>query len=313
MLIGNSQQWVNQAFDNEAEIEKVVLDNAELLFGSGSIVISQTRIKTAGGKGTVPDAIVVDLNYNRWYLVEVERAAHGTWEHIAPQVSKQLAALGHDDTRAILLRTALDVVANDSSLRESLNEMEIQEIGLHGHIEKILKQPPLIAIPIDDIPSDLIDWSKTLRHTVKVWRIQKYGNIENGEIIYSIPDDAVPDFATTASQKPDERLIGEIPETLYGGGDNFRRVLKSGLLHVGDELFMDYGPRGAEQQRFKAIVREDGLEIDGRVYSPSYAAVACMRKTGSKRKTANGWVRWKTQYGSLIGDLLKRLPENSRP
>jgi hypothetical protein len=70
MLINDSQQFVKTSFDNEAEIERVVQKFAEQLFGSSIIYLPQTRISTLGGKNTVPDAIVIDVQAEEWFVVE---------------------------------------------------------------------------------------------------------------------------------------------------------------------------------------------------------------------------------------------------
>jgi hypothetical protein len=37
-----------------------------------------------GGKNTVPEPIMIDVESEEWFVVEAERAAHDIWEHIAP-------------------------------------------------------------------------------------------------------------------------------------------------------------------------------------------------------------------------------------
>jgi hypothetical protein len=71
---------------------------------------------------------------------------------------------------------------------------------------------------------------------------------------------------------------------------------------------MDYKPRGGKQNRYKALVHEDGsLELLGQKFSsPSYAAIAGIQDAGSDRETANGWNRWKTKEGKLIADLREK-------
>jgi hypothetical protein len=66
-------------------------------------------------------------------------------------------------------------------------------------------------------------------------------------------------------------------------------------------------PRGSERRTFEGILRLDGIEVDGKVFSPSYAAVHCIQKAGSSRKTANGWVMWRTESGELLVDLYNRI------
>ena len=114
-----------------------------------------------------------------------------------------------------------------------------------------------------------------------------------------MPDEVLPSIDTGDDSKPATRT--------RSGGTGFRKVLQSGSLSVGQELWMEYGPRGKAKQRYSSIVREDGLEVDGKVYSPSYAAVACIQKAGSDRSTANGWIQWKTEDGILIDDLLQKI------
>lgn len=113
MLVAVSDQFSRAAFSNEAELEYVVQQYADLLFGANIIYLPQTRIATIGGRGTVPDAIVIDIENGLWYVVEAELAHHGTWEHIAPQVSRQLAAVGAPNTLEVLLQLALSVAGKD--------------------------------------------------------------------------------------------------------------------------------------------------------------------------------------------------------
>jgi hypothetical protein len=108
MLVGPKYRFTKVAFENEAEIEKVVNDNSELLFGAYSIFLPKAKITTIGGKGTIPDGIVIDLESKEWYVVEAERASHGTWEHIAPQVSKQLTGVLKQGNLDRMLGLAMD-------------------------------------------------------------------------------------------------------------------------------------------------------------------------------------------------------------
>jgi hypothetical protein len=302
MLIGSKYKYTKVAFENESEIEEVVNDNSELLFGSYAIFLPKSKIATVGGKGTIPDGIVIDLESKEWYVVETERASHGTWEHIAPQVSKQLTAVLKQENLDRMLGLALEQLKSNEALRYTIvDELRIPEIGLHGRISDILKKPPIVAIPIDEVPADLMEWARTLKHVVKVWQIEKFSRVDGSDILYSFPDEALPEVTTSID-------LSAVSETPRSGGELLRRVIKAGLLNVGETLTIEYGPRGQNKQTFNSIVKEDGLEVDGKVYSPSYAAVACIRKTGSDRRTANGWTMWKNSQGILISDLTQQLP-----
>ena len=298
MLIGTDFSYTTVPFEDEAEIERVVQENAELLFGAYALLIPQARIATLGGRTTIPDAIVIDFEAERWYLVEAERATHGTWEHIAPQVARQLTAVTNPDTRSRLLDAALQALMQDSDLLELLvGELEVAEIALHGKIDTILQNDPIVAIPIDEIPSDLMEWAATLRVTVKVWRIQKYLRSDRSDVLYSFPDELTPDISTSEDEATST--------TRREGTQLFSRVVRAGLLEDGQTLVLEYGPRGQTRQSVTGTVRDDGIELDGQVFSPSYAAVACMQRAGSPRQTANGWLMWKTADGKLINEKYK--------
>jgi hypothetical protein len=75
----------------------------------------------------------------------------------------------------------------------------------------------------------------------------------------------------------------------------------------GQTVILEYGPRGKPKQAFQGTVKKEGIEIDGKVYSPSYAAVYCIQKAGSPRKTANGWIMWKTAEGKYLNELYQQI------
>lgn len=304
MLVSGSDTYISTAFDSEEEIERVVFDNAEALFGPSALYLPKSRISTSGRKITVPDGIVVDLQSNQWYLVEAERASHGTWDHIAPQISAQLTALLRDEMKEKILQAVLDSVKSSEESREIIRELEIPEIELHGRVAAILKRPPVVAIPIDDLAADLEDWASNLKNSVKIWVLKKYVQQGGSRILYSLPDEATPTLDTT------QQLSTTRDATPSGSA--IRKVIAADLLRIGQELWMDYGPKGQPKQRFLGIVKEDGIEVDGRVYSPSYAAVACMRKAGGNRKTANGWLHWRTEDGTLIDDLYRQFQSRAK-
>lgn len=304
MLISPREMFHRAAFDDEAEIERVVQQFAQQLFGSNILYLPQTRIATIGGKGSVPDAVVIDVESDVWYIVEAERAVHGTWEHIAPQVSKQLAAVASNRTRELILRAALDQVSQSGSVRAIFDELGIEQLAVHGRLHNILAKPPLIAIPIDAIPKDLKDWVQTLRHEARIWVIEKFVDASDpSRVLYSIPDETQPTLSTTTTRSGDVATVSR-------GSEPWSELIEAGALADGQTLVMEYGRRGQPRQTYHGTVRQEGIEVDGAVFSPSYAAVRCMRKAGSDRPTANGWAVWRTIEGRLIDELYRNLKAN---
>ena len=155
MIVAGANKYFRAPFNDEAEIETVVKDYAEYLFGSSIVFIPKSKITTMGGTGTIPDGFVVDVESEEWFMVEAELVSHGTWQHIAPQISKQLAAVDSQATRDSILDIALDLVKSDKDAAGVFADLDIAQLDIHGKLQTILRKSPTIAIPIDGVPSDL--------------------------------------------------------------------------------------------------------------------------------------------------------------
>lgn len=305
MLVSETEQFLKTNFENEAEIERVVQQYAEQRFGSSIVYLPPARLSTVGGRGSIPDAIVIDVEREEWFLVEAERAAHGTWEHIAPQVSRQLAAVAATASRETVLTRALDLIAQTAGLRQMFTELGIEEIDIHGRLSRIIRKAPTVAIPIDAIPRDLVEWVQTLRNNVKIWVLEKYVSFRDPvHVFYSIPDENVPTITTTPSDSGLASTVRSSASQLW------RDLLDATPGLAGQPVFLEYGPRGGERRTFHGVIRQDGIEIDGTVYSPSGAAMVCMKQAGSQRRTANGWMMWKTSAGELLNDVYAKIRDH---
>jgi hypothetical protein len=294
----NGRIYSKMEFVDEEEIENVVINNFKLLFGDYSILLDKNLISTNSGKGSIPDGIIINFQENKWYILEVERGIHGTWEHIAPQISKQITAMENIDTKIKIAENCIKKINKNTSFKDLLNEIDIEEINIHGTINKILKSTPIVALPIDFIPNDLKDWSKTLKVEVIVWLVEKYVDI-NGNVLFSIPEKEIEIETEIDSNDDNVKITGDI----------LSQVINKGLLKIGQELYFEYGPKGKPKTKFIGIVRKNGIEVDGEISSVSVSSLRCIQKISPSRTTSNGWVVWKTKDGKLINELYKKLIE----
>lgn len=301
MIVAGTKKYFRTPFNNEAEIETVVKDFSEYLFGSSILFIPKSKISTTGGTGTIPDGFVVDVESEEWYMVEAELVSHGTWQHIAPQISKQLTAVDSQATRESILAIALDQIKLNENAASVFAELGIQQLDIHGKIQRILKKPPTIAIPIDGIPADLQAWAKTLKFQVKIWVIEKYQSHDGASILYSLPDENVPTISTTTTKGQTTAMIATRWSQPY------QDVMQAGLIQEGQKVYLEYGPRGKQKVVFEGILRREGVEVDGRIMSLSSAAVHCIQKAGSHRETANGWGMWKTEDGIYLNEFYNQI------
>ena len=302
LLTKEYKTYLKVSFASEEEIEKVILENIGLLFGDYSCLLPKSKLSTIGGKGTIPDGVLINFQSKEWFIIEVERGIHRTWEHIAPQVSKQLTAIVNEDSKAKILVQTLEEIKGRKEFKDLLSEIGIQDIGIHGEIQDILSKPPIIALPIDEIPDDLEEWAGTLKNDVRIWIVEKFINDEN-EVIYSIPD-----MDRESEYRPVEKV--DKPERVARQGSLMSRVVRAGFLKVDEPVYLDYGPKGKPKTHFEGKIKEDGIELDGKVYSPSIAALRCIQKISIQRTSSNGWVMWKTKDGAIIDEAFKKLAES---
>jgi hypothetical protein len=309
MIITDDKKYIKAPFVNESEIENVVINNYEYIFGPSSIYLPKALIKTGDGGGTIPDGFAIDLASKKWYLVEAELIQHSVWSHIAPQVTKQMIASQQIITKKILEDLAVEIYQKDDTTKEKFSELGIKEINIRKLLSEILEKEPIVGVPIDSISNDLKDWARTLKYNVKLWVITKYVEFNNPKnIAYEFPEEFKPELDTEEEAIDQNDKLGRISRSDIG----ILELLQAQLLTVNQKLTMIYKPRtGGAQKKYIATVLEDGsLKLMDQVYSsPSYAALAGIQDSGSERKTVNGWTSWKTEDGIIIAELRDKLNE----
>lgn len=301
MLILNDRKFIKSPFDNEAELEQVIIDNYEHIFGPSSIYLPKKKIKTGDGAGTIPDGFAIDLASKKWYLVEAELLHHTVWNHIAPQVSKQVIASLQPYSKKIIQDLAVETYSNDETAKEKFQELDIEELNVRKVIQDILEKEPVIGVPIDNISSDLKEWARTLKYSVKLWVISKFVEFKNSSnVVYEFPEEFKPEIDTE-----NEDRVDESDQEITRYDVSISDLIEEEFILANQQLIMDYNPRNGEQKRYSALVHDDGsLEVLGQKFSsPSYAALAGIQDAGSDRQTVNGWTSWKTEDGKLIADL----------
>ena len=301
MLILKDRKFIKSPFDNEAELEQVIIDNYEHVFGPSSIYLPKKKIKTGDGAGTIPDGFAIDLASKKWYLVEAELLHHTVWNHIAPQVSKQVIASLQPYSKKVIQDLAVETYSSDETAKEKFQELGIRELNVRKVIQDILEKEPVIGIPIDDISPDLKEWARTLKYNVKLWVISKFVEFkDSSNVVYEFPEEFKPEIDT---EKEDGVDKSDQEITRYDV--SISDLIEKGFISANQELIMDYNPRNGEQKQYSALVLDDGsLELLGQKFSsPSYAALAGIQDAGSDRQTVNGWTSWKTRDGKLIADL----------
>jgi NAD-dependent SIR2 family protein deacetylase len=81
-----------------------------------------------------------------------------------------------------------------------------------------------------------------------------------------------------------------------------QELFDKNIIQEGQPLFFHYHSDSGNEVTYQGVLRKQGIEIDGNIYSPSYSAVYCIAKTGD-RKAVNGWLMWKNKDGKYMAEL----------
>ena len=307
MLISSNARFVQAPFESEAELENVVVQNYEYIFGPSSIYLPKGKISTPDGAATIPDGFAFDVANKQWFIVEAELAKHSVWTHIAPQVAKQITAALKPESKRYLIERIIALFRDDEAIRRKFEEEDIEQIDIRKVLDEILATQPLLGMPIDAVSADLREWASTsVKLETKLWIVRKHIDLENPEnVIYELPEEYRPAFDSHEEE-----------EVANAGGIKFYDVtvqdlLQSGILKVGSKLLMAYKRKHTNDDRktYEAVVQDDGsLRADNQSFSsPSYAAIYFINKAGSPRQTVNGWTAWRTESGKILAELREQF------
>ena len=301
MLVFQDSKFIKSPFNSEAELENVIIQNYEYLFGPNSYYLPKAKIKTADGGGTIPDGFVIDIAERKWYLVEAELIHHSVWNHIAPQITKQILASQQAITKRTIVDLSVEQYKKNYSTKEKFDELNIAEINVRQVIGDILDTEPIIGVPIDGVTNDLRDWARTLKYKVKLWLVNKFVEFNNpANVIFEFPEEFKPELDTEeeAEEKITNREFNRYDVAI-------KDLINSQLLKIGEVLYMLYKPRNGQPRRYEATILDDGsLKLLGRIFgSPSYAALAGINDSGSTRQTVNGWTSWRNEDNKLLSEL----------
>lgn len=250
-IILDSDVFVKREFENEEELENVVRQHYATIFGKDIIYIPQKYIKTSGGFGTVPEAIVMDFSTENWYIVETELVKHDFWGHIARQVHLQIVASENPDVKQEIKSIALKMISENESLKKLFMEKGIAEIRIHEVVERILESKPKIVIPIDGVPSDFDEWAGTLSYAVTPLVIEKYVEVKSGKVAYMIR--GTPFFGEREEEEEEKKGYKKLPP-----------ITEEAFLNICEK------PGKLLYQRLKELAKEKNHEWTARTKSFSY-------------------------------------------
>ncbi len=143
-------------FKLEDEFEKSILANSLNIFGKNFLINFKLKLKTSSVFQTdvKADLLMIDVDYKRWWVVEVERIKGTSWltEHVLPQIEKitHINYMDPEIKNQILLTIK-------KSFEESGQNYDTKKLK-----DLILFNQPEFLVIVNDYPKDENQWIKSL-------------------------------------------------------------------------------------------------------------------------------------------------------
>lgn len=155
ILLKDGVKYLPYKYQDEEELEQMVVEHSEILFGKDVLFFPKQKIKTHSGLGTIPDGFLLLLEEKKWYIVEVELSSHPLYEHIVVQISKFNSAIKNPNSRKNLVKAFYKEIQEKANpqLRYKFESRGIRE--LHKFLSDIVDEDPEIIIVIDEKTEEL--------------------------------------------------------------------------------------------------------------------------------------------------------------
>jgi predicted transport protein len=176
MCRGKLYHWSN--FKNEEELEKLVQENANLLFGQHALYFPVKKRLESKFKERVTDGLLLDLSEPpRFWIVEVELSRHDLEQEVEPQIRGFLRAFEKEESISQILSVIYERVQSDSEIKRRIRERIGSDGDIHHFLSQILHEKSGVLVVIDDLTEEIQglseEWSR-LYGEVRVLEVQQF-------------------------------------------------------------------------------------------------------------------------------------------
>jgi hypothetical protein len=236
-LIINGKRYNECEFNDEDELESIVVQESKNIFGHKSIYINAKRkIGTQFLGGGVPDGFLFDfsdIDNPKFCLVEIELKSHDYNKHIHDQILKFISFYESRYHRGEFVNKLYDIIKNDSSLRNDFIQYSAAP-EIYKSIVELIDNCRNIIIIIDGLTNIIrasiySEWDKRA-DIVKCLVFKRF--VLDSNIIYATftPDNDIEPihFANTSNPRSDKRVsrINNIKSESIGSKDTTKYLFK---------------------------------------------------------------------------------------
>jgi len=274
VLVKDGVRYFLHEYVSEEELAQMLIEHYKDIFGVDSLFFDPQTMKTRTRIEARNDGVVLALNQNRWYILEVELAKHPLHKHIIPQITEFSIAYEETATRKKIVNTLYTAIRQDAFKAASV-QTQIED--LHKSLTDQIDAQPTIAIVIDQKTSELDSICKKLPFPTQIIEFKTYAREKIGIGVH------IHEFLPVLEEKEQkEKIEGrQIKPSKEGQPQTLIQVLEvAGLAFKGEGLskaFKDVARQHAvhvstvrdkctrqlhiDTERFKALIQDKNLFI----------------------------------------------------
>ncbi len=181
-IIGNDGEIYREyTYAKENEFERVVVENADIIFGKSAIYFDiKKKIGKSNQGAAIPDGYLLDLSSHstpRLFFVEIELGNHDVFGHIGEQMLK--FAIASESTKHKILTILLEEINKDGAKKTAINTYltasEYENVNaLMTYL--VFEQEAAVVIVIDRDDSDLSKVLSKIKMPCDVYEFQTFVN-----------------------------------------------------------------------------------------------------------------------------------------
>ena len=177
ILLKDGIKYLPYKYKDEDELERMVMEHSESIFGADSVFFSKQKIKTRSGIATIPDGFILLINDRKWYILEMELASHPLYEHIVVQVSKFNTAIKNPKTRKKLIDVFYEEVKDNIRIKYKFERITKE---LYKFLSDAINKDPEVIVIIDERTKELDEVCEGLLFRTTILRFETYYREEIG-------------------------------------------------------------------------------------------------------------------------------------
>lgn len=230
VLVKDGVRYSLHDYVSEEELAQMVIEHYKDIFGVDSLFFAPQTMKTQTRIEARNDGVILALNQNRWYILEVELAKHPLHKHIIPQITEFSIAYEETSTRKKIVNTLYTAIRQDA-FKAAAVQTQIED--LHKSLTDQIDAQPTIAIVIDQKTSELDSICKKLPFPTQIIEFKTYAREKIGIGVH------IHEFLPVLEEKErKEKIEGrQIKPSKEGPPQTLIQVLEvAGLVFNGERL-----------------------------------------------------------------------------